>query len=129
MAMELQMLLWATLLGLVQLALAASLNTAQRGFSWGVGARDGEPAPVSPLAARMERAFRNFLETYGFFAVAVLLLHATGKANAQSAMGAQLYFWARVAYVPAYAVGLPFVRTLVWAAALVGLILVLLPLF
>jgi len=126
MGTELQMLMWATLLGLAQLALAASLNTGQRGLMWGAGARDAEPPPVSAVAARLDRAFRNFLETYGFFAVAVLLLHATGKANAQSAMGAQLYFWARVAYVPAYASGIPFLRTLVWAAALVGLVLVLL---
>ena len=129
MGTELQMLLWAVLLGLAQLAIYATANTTQRGFDWGVGARDGEPAPVSPLAARLERAFKNFLETFGFFAVAVLLLHATGKANAQSAMGAQLYFWARVAYVPAYAIGVPFLRTLVWAAALAGLVMVILPLF
>ena len=128
MGTELQMLLWATLLGLAQLAIYASANRAQRGFSWGVGARDGEPPAVSPVAQRLERAFRNFIETYGFFAVAVLLLFATGKANAQSAMGAQLYFWARVAYVPAYAIGAPYLRTLVWAAALAGLVMVLLPL-
>jgi uncharacterized MAPEG superfamily protein len=84
---------------------------------------------VSPTAQRLERAFRNFIETYGFFAVAVLLLHLAGKENAQSAMGAQLYFWARVAYLPAYALGAPYVRTLVWAAALAGLVMVLLPLF
>lgn len=128
MGTELQMLLWATLLGLAQLAIYATANTLQRGFSWGVGARDGEPPPVSPMAQRLERAFRNFIETYGFFAVAVLLLHATGKANAQSAMGAQLYFWARVAYVPAYAIGAPYLRTLVWAAALAGIVMVILPL-
>jgi uncharacterized MAPEG superfamily protein len=40
-----------------------------------------------------------------------------------------LYFWARVAYVPAYAIGVPFVRTLVWAVALAGIVMVLLPLF
>ena len=128
MGTELQMLLWATLLGLAQLAIYATANTLQRGFAWGVGARDEAPAAVSPMASRLERAFKNFLETYGFFAVAVLLLHATGKESAQSALGAQLYFWARVAYVPAYAAGLPFLRTLVWAAALAGLVMVLLPL-
>ena len=126
MGTELQMLMWATLLGLAQVAMYATANTMQRGFSWGVGARDGEPPAVSPVAQRLERACRNFLETYGFFAVAVLLLHATGKENAQSALGAQIYFWARVAYVPAYAIGAPFVRTLIWAAALVGLVMVLL---
>jgi uncharacterized MAPEG superfamily protein len=130
MGTELQMLLWATLLGLVQLALAASMNTAQRGLAWGFGARDeNPPPPVSATAARVERAFRNFLETFAFFAVAVLLLQATGRNSAQSALGAQIYFWARVAYVPAYAIGVPFLRTLIWAAALAGIVLVLLPLF
>ena len=129
MSMELKMLAWAIVLGLLQVALAASMATAQRGFAWGAGARDGDPAPVTPVAARLQRAAANFLETFGFFAAAVLLLHATGRGNANSAMGAQLYFWARVAYVPAYAVGVPFLRTLVWAAALVGIVLVLLPLF
>jgi uncharacterized MAPEG superfamily protein len=129
METELQMLLWSVLLGLAQLAIAATANTGQRGMAWGVGARDGELPPVGVVAARLDRAFKNFLETFGFFAVAVLLLHATGKANGTSAMGAQLYFWARVAYVPAYAIGVPFLRTLVWAAALVGLVMVLLPLF
>jgi uncharacterized MAPEG superfamily protein len=128
MGTELEMLLWAVVLGLVQLAIAASANTGQRGFAWGVGARDEMP-PVSPVASRLDRAFKNYLETFGFFAVAVLLLQATGKANAQSAMGAQIYFWARVVYMPAYAVGIPFLRTLVWAAAMVGIVLVLLPLF
>jgi len=129
MGTELQMLLWATLLGLAQLAIYATANTVQRGFAWGVGARDGEPPAVSPVAQRLERAFRNFIETYAFFAVAVLLLHLAGRENAVSAMGAQLYFWARVAYVPAYAIGAPFLRTIVWAGALAGLVMVLFPLF
>ncbi|MEO8160718.1 MAG: MAPEG family protein [Arenimonas sp.] len=128
MTTELQMLIWATVLGLVQLAAAASFNTAQRGLAWGAGPRDETPAPVSPVAARIDRAFRNFLETYAFFAVAVLLLQLTGRNTAQTALGAQVYFWARVLYVPAYAIGAPYLRTLVWAAALVGIVLVLRPL-
>jgi uncharacterized MAPEG superfamily protein len=129
MGTELQMLVWATVLGLVHLAVAASLNTAQRGLAWGAGSRDEAPPPVGTRSARVERAFRNFLETYAFFAVAVLLLHATSSNTAQTALGAQLYFWARVAYVPAYAIAVPFLRTLVWAAALVGIVMVLRPLF
>ena len=42
--------------------------------------------------------------------------------------GAQLYFWARVLYVPLYAVGLPLVRSLVWNVATLGIILLLLAL-
>jgi uncharacterized MAPEG superfamily protein len=40
-------------------------------------------------------------------------------------LGAQLYFWARLAYVPVYAAGIPYLRTLLWAASIAGIVLVL----
>jgi len=40
-----------------------------------------------------------------------------------------LYFWARVAYVPLYAAGVPYLRTLVWTISLIGLVMVLAALF
>ena len=126
---ELQMLAWAVVLGLVQLAVAASLSTQQRGLMWNAGPRDGEPKPLTGVAARMDRALRNFLETFPFFAVAVLAVAMTGRTSGDTAMGAQLYFWARVAYVPLYAAGIPFLRTVAWAASLVGLVMMLKPLF
>jgi uncharacterized MAPEG superfamily protein len=129
MGMEMKMLLWSIVLGLVQVALAATLVTGQRGLAWGAGARDGEPAPVTPVAARLQRAAANFLETFPFFAAAVLLLHATGRFDANTALAAQMYFWARVLYVPAYAFGVPYLRTVVWAVAITGIVLLLRPLF
>ena len=126
---ELQMLAWAVVLGLVQLVVAASLSTQQRGLMWNAGPRDGEPKPLTGVAARMDRALKNFLETFPFFAVAVLAVLVTGRSNGDTAMGAQLYFWARVAYVPLYAAGIPFLRTVAWAASLVGLVMMLKPLF
>ena len=129
MSMELKMLAWSIVLGLVQIALAATLTTGQRGFAWGAGARDGEPAPVTPLAARLNRASANFLETFPLFAAAVLAVVAAGVADERTALGAQMYFWARVAYVPAYASGIPFIRTVAWAVAITGLIFVVMGLF
>jgi uncharacterized MAPEG superfamily protein len=129
MSMELKMLAWSIVLGLVQIALAATLTTGQRGFAWGAGARDGTPAPVTPLAARMNRASANFLETFPLFAAAVLAVVAAGVAGDRTALGVQLYFWARVAYVPAYAAGVPYVRTLAWGVSIVGLAFVILALF
>ena len=73
----------------------------------------------------LERALRNFLETFAFFAAAVLMVQVLNKHSASSAMGAQLFFWARLAYVPAYALGIPWLRTLIWAVSLVGIIFVL----
>jgi uncharacterized MAPEG superfamily protein len=129
MSMELKMLAWSIVLGLVQIALAATLTTGQRGFAWGVGARDGTPAPVSPVAARLNRASANFLETFPLFAAAVLAVVAAGAASERTALGAQMYFWARVAYLPAYASGAPYVRTLAWAVSIVGLVYLILALF
>jgi len=42
-----------------------------------------------------------------------------------SALGAQIYIWARLLYVPAYVIAIPFVRTLIWLASLVGILLVM----
>lgn len=129
MPIEIQVLAWAIAFGLAQLLLAATLMTVQRGLKWNTGARDGEPAPLRGVAARVERAFKNFLETFPFFAAAVLAVVATGQASDETALGAQLYFWARVAYLPLYAAGIPYLRTIVWAVSLVGVIRVLSGLF
>ena len=91
-----------------------------------MSARDLPAPPVSRLAARMLRAFGNFRETFVYFAVAVLVVTVLGKANASSALGAQIYFWARVLYVPVYAAGIPGLRTLIWAVSIAGLVMVLL---
>jgi uncharacterized MAPEG superfamily protein len=126
---EIQMLAWAIVLGVVQLLLAATLGTQQRGLKWNVSARDQVPPPLTGAAARLDRAFWNFLETFPFFAAAVLAVVASGHGNATTALGAQLYFWGRVVYVPLYALGIPYVRTLVWTVSLIGLVMVLLGLF
>jgi uncharacterized MAPEG superfamily protein len=126
MAIELKMLVWAAALGLVQIALAATFATAQRGMAWGFSARDGEARPVTATTARLQRAAANFLETFAIFAALVLVLAATNRFTADTALAAQLYFWARVAYVPAYALGVPYLRTLVWFAAVAGIVMLLL---
>lgn len=129
MSTELTMLTWAIVLGLVHILVAATFSTRQRGLMWNAGPRDGVPAPLAGIAGRLDRASGNFLETFVFFAAAVLMLSLLHKGNEHSALGAQLYFWARVAYLPIYAAGIPFARTLVWAVALAGLVLVISPLF
>jgi uncharacterized MAPEG superfamily protein len=125
-SIEIQMLCWAVVLGLVQLVVATTLATKDQGLAYNMSARDLPAPSVSPLAARMLRAFGNFRETFVYFAVAVLVVTALGKTNASSALGAQIYFWARLVYVPVYAAGIPVVRTLVWTASIVGLVMVLL---
>jgi uncharacterized MAPEG superfamily protein len=128
MGTELQILACAIAWGLVQLVLAVLFAIQQRGFDWAVGNRDENPA-LTGMGGRVDRSWRNFIETFPLFAVAVLALAVTQRGDANSILGAQLYLWGRVACLVAYALGLRFVRTLVWTVSMVGIVMVLLPLF
>ena len=122
MPIELKMLAWSVALGLVHVLLGAVLTTHQRGLRWNVGARDAVLPPVTGVAARVDRALRNFLETFPFFAAAVLAVVVLERGDASTALGTQCYFWARLAYVPLYAAGVPYLRTVVWGVSLCGLL-------
>ena len=122
MPIELKILAWSVALGLVHVLLGATLTTHQRGLRWNVGARDAVLPPVTGVAARVDRALRNFLETFPFFAAAVLAVVVLEWGDASTALGAQCYFWARLAYVPLYAAGVPYLRTVVWGVSLWGLL-------
>jgi uncharacterized MAPEG superfamily protein len=129
MSIEIRMLLWSIVLGLLQLVIATVLATKDQGLPYNLSPRDLPPPPVSTLAARMLRAFHNFRETFVYFAAAVIVLTMLGRASPISALGAQLYFWARVVYVPVYAAGIPVLRTGVWTVSIVGIVMVLVACF
>jgi len=129
MTTELCMLVWSAVLGLVQIALAATCSVGQRGLGWAASARDEMKPPLGGIGGRLDRARANFLETFPLFAAAVLAAHLLQRHDHLTVLGAQLYFWARLAYVPAYAAGIPYLRTLIWAASIVGIVLVLVALF
>jgi len=122
---ELRCLCWAVVLGLVQLMVATAMATHELGTAWNLSPRDKPAKPVSTVTGRMLRAFANFKETFVFFAVAVLAVTLLNKANTTSALGAQIYVWARLAYVPVYAAGITVVRTLIWLVSLAGILMVL----
>ena len=125
MGTELQILVWSVILGLLHLVVSATLNTLQRGLAWNAGARDGVAKPLTGVAARVDRAWHNFLETFVFFAVAVLIVVISQRSTTGTVLGAQLYLWARVAYVPVYAAGIPYLRSGIWGVAMFGLLMVL----
>ena len=72
MAIEIKWLAWSIALGLVYVLVAATLATQQRGLKWNASNRDGELKALTGAAARAARANANFLETFPFFAAAVL---------------------------------------------------------
>jgi uncharacterized MAPEG superfamily protein len=125
MVIEIKWLVWSILLGLAYVLIAATLATQQRGLKWNASNRDGEPRPLTGAAARAARANGNFLETFPFFAAAVLAVVLTKTNTPHTALGAELYFWGRLAYLPIYIVGIPYIRTLVWVVSFWGLLQVL----
>lgn len=122
MTVEVRMLGCSIVLGLIQVLIAAALGTQQRGAKWNASNRDGPLQPLTGAAARAERASKNFLETFGFFAAAVLGVVLSKANTAHTALGAEIYLAARVIYLPVYLIGIPYLRTLVWVASLWGLL-------
>lgn len=118
MPVELKMLAWSILLGLAYVLTAGALVTAKRGMKWNAGNRDAPVEPLTGPPARAQRASANFLETFPFFAVAALAVVALDRGTPHTALAAELYFWARLAYLPVYIVGIPYLRTAIWVVSL-----------
>ena len=129
MTIELRLLAFSVGLGFVHIVVASHSASLQRGYRWSAGSRDEPVEPLRGVAGRLDRALRNFLETFPLFAAVVLEAHASGRHNALTEWGARLYFWGRVAYLPLYAAGIPLLRSLVWNVATAGILLFLVALF
>lgn len=129
-AVELKLLVAAVIVGFVQILWAAVAGSGgERNFAWLAGPRD-EAKPVGVVAARLDRALRNFLETFPLFAAALLACAAAGKLGGTTTVyGAWLYVVARTLYVPVYAAGIPHLRTLVWLVSIVGIVMVIVAFF
>jgi uncharacterized MAPEG superfamily protein len=126
---ELKLLLAAVIIGLVQIIWAAAAGGGgERDLKWLMGPRD-DAKPVGVVAARLNRALTNFLETFPLFAAARLACDFAGKFGPMTYYGAILYVAGRALFVPIYAAGLPAVRTLVWAVSMAGLVMVIVAFF
>ncbi|HXK25985.1 MAG TPA: MAPEG family protein [Myxococcota bacterium] len=126
---ELLGLVAAAALGLVHIVLAAQSASLQRGYRWTAGPRDEPLPPLAGVAGRLARANANYLETFPFFAAAIVAVLATGTHSAWSKWGVILYLGGRLAYLPLYAAGVFLIRSMAWNVALAGITAVYLSLF
>jgi uncharacterized MAPEG superfamily protein len=124
MTLELKLLVWSTVLALIQMLIALLAAIAQVGFLRLVGNRENLPA-FDGWAGRAQRAHRNMLESLTIFATLVLVAHVAGRSDAVTAFGAQLFFFGRLAYAPVYVIGIPWLRTGVWGVSFVGMLQIL----
>ena len=124
---ELMLLVWAVALTVVQMLIAATGAFMKVGLVTLAGNREGLPA-MTGWAGRACRAHFNMLESLVLFAALVLVAVATGKSNPTVLLGAQIFFWARVAYAAVYLIGIPWLRTGVWLVSMAGLVMIFLQL-
>ena len=124
--------LWALFASLVlasvQLSIASILTLRQLGGAWVAGPRD-TPREVSGISGRFVRAHRNLLEIFPQFAAAIFLVHASRTVGTLSTVGAWLFVVARIIYVPAYAFAPTGGRPMLWLAAWIGIVLIVMDLF
>jgi uncharacterized MAPEG superfamily protein len=125
---ELKLLGVAIVIGMVQLIWATAVARREQDPKWVLGPQD-DKAPLTPMAARLDRAFKNFMETFPLFAAAVVAADLVGRLGALTIWGSGLYVAARALYVPLYAFGVPVARTVVWIVGSLGLLLVIAALF
>lgn len=122
----LQLVAYSTVLTWVSIMTAATLRNREwtlEGMKVGLSNRDNLPEPT-PLGGRAVRAATNTLENFVLFVALALTAHAAGL-DAEATLGAQIFFWARVVYLPVYWAGITFVRSLVWGAGIAGLAMML----
>ena len=123
MPVEIQMLVCSVALYLLMIAVQGTAGVMQMGVTKALGNRDDVP-PATGFAARAKRNVSNFIESLTLFAPLALATVVTHEADKQSALGSTIYLYARIAYSLCYLVGIPYLRTLCWAAGIAGTILV-----
>jgi uncharacterized MAPEG superfamily protein len=74
MNLELMVLAAASLWGFLQLVAAAQSANAQYGIKWAESPCDTGMPPLTPIPGRINRNFRNYMETFPFFVAAFSLL-------------------------------------------------------
>ena len=93
------------------------------GMMYGISNRDTPPTP-NLLGGRADRAAANTLENFVLFAALALTAHVAGVDNERVALGAAIFFWARVAYTIVYLAGMVPLRTIIWAIGAGGLVMI-----
>ena len=128
MSPDLKYLLFSTILCFVQVLVAAAGANQAVGLPKLAGNREDLPV-IGGWAGRAKRAHLNMIENLVLFAALVLIAAVGGKANAMTAAGAAIFFWARLGYALVYLIGIPWLRTVLWFVSVIGMAIVAWQLF
>lgn len=124
MPIELKVLGYAALLQFLQYLLMAVPVNLQLGTDYTAGPRDEQKQPHG-VPGRLTRALDNHFEGLILFTIAVLVVVLGDASTALTVYCAHAYLLARVLYVPAYAAGVPLLRSLIWGVGFVATLVML----
>lgn len=127
MSVELTMLLYSVILLLVLILIPAGESILKNGVMAQAGPRDNLPEPTV-FNKRATRLKNNMIENMVLFAPLVLLASAAGVSTGNTVLGAQIFFFARIAHAVIYLAGWPMIRPLAWTVSLVGIVMIALAL-
>jgi len=123
MTPEIIFLLWSVALTLLLAIIAVSAGTLEVGLPRLAGNRENMPE-LEGWGGRAQRAHRNMLENLVLFAIVVFAARLTNVSNAVTLLGAQLFFFGRIAHAILYVAGVPWLRTLAWLVSVVGIAMI-----
>lgn len=122
MTHELTMVVYVAIILLLMIVVDVLVGLKNNGLVWGSSARDSAAKP-SLLHGRTSRAVRNHVEALCMFVPVVLVLNAAGISNEATVLWTMIFVISRVAYAIIYWLGLPWIRTLVWALGVIATVI------
>jgi len=125
---ELTLLAWSVVLAIVHMLATVQALVSQKGLMTAFGNRENLPE-LTGWGGRAARANLNMAQNLVLFTAVVLAAVAAGTTNDMTLLGAQLFFWGRVAYAVCYLGGITYARTASWLVSIIGIVLILIQLF
>jgi uncharacterized MAPEG superfamily protein len=125
---EITLLAWSVVLAIVHMLITVMALVSNKGLMTAFRSRENLPE-LPGWGGRADRANSNMAQNLVLFAAVVLAVVAVGRTNDMTLLGAQLFFWGRVAYAVCYLGGIQYLRTASWLVSIIGIVLILIQLF
>jgi uncharacterized MAPEG superfamily protein len=123
MTTELTMRAYSVALFFMIILVQVGVGVRAQGLMPLADSRDNLPPPTV-LQARVGRCVENHREGLTLFAPLVLIAAASHVSNEATVLGAQLFFFSRVAHAGIYLTGLPKIRPLAWGVGIIGTVMI-----
>jgi uncharacterized MAPEG superfamily protein len=128
MSIELTMLALSVALLFVLVLIQATAGAQAQGAMKMANHRD-DVGPPSAWQARTKRVVDNHREGLIMFAPLALIAAQQGISTGLTVLGAQLFFYSRVAHAVIYLTGVPMIRPVIWLVGIAGTVMMFLALF